>query len=55
MAALHFLQEHDIGRQAAQAFAQVPQHGPAHQLRQTAVDVVRGDSKAHGLRSGNNL
>jgi hypothetical protein len=41
--ALHFLQEDDVGRQLAQALAQLVHHHAAVELRKALVDVPGGD------------
>ena len=46
--ALHFLQERDFRAELAQAVADVVQHEPAVELRESLVDVVRDD--AEGFR-----
>ena len=47
MRALHFLEEHDVGRQAVQLVAQlVDDHAPS-KLRKSFVDIVGGDREAH--------
>jgi hypothetical protein len=49
MLALHFLQEHDVGIQLAQPFAQFVQHDAAIEIGEAFVDVVGGDFEGrHG-------
>jgi len=43
VAALHFLQKHDVGSQRAEAVAQLVHRQALVELRQAFMDVVAGD------------